>query len=899
MPSPTKLRLARIWIGEIWRRFRFMAHRRDLAGELDEEIRLHLELGARYRSADSIMAAKRRIGKATRLKEASRETWTLGAAFGAIFQDAKYGLRSLAKAPRFTALSALTLALGIGSSTAVFSLIDAILLESLPYPDAERIVLPWHLPPAGANLGFDEYPWGITEFHRFERELRTFEHLGAFKSDSFNLTGSGEPEMISGMRASAGFFAALGVSPALGRIYSSEEDRTGREYEAVLSHSLWRDLFGGDRKILGRSVKLNGFAYTVVGVMPPRFAFPRAAEMPGSFNFPREPKLWVPLAMPEVPKPSQPEDLAVIGRLKPGISLAQAQAEMDVCSYHLDQMFPKAVGWFRGHVVSLNQQAVGDTRRPLLLMFAAVSIVLLIACSNVANLVLIRSLARGREFTLRAALGAGRERIVGQLFTESLVLGSVAGLVGLGLAAVELDLAKAFGPQSIPRLGEATLNMRVFAFTFAIALATGALFGLAPAVDAARQSVATTLKEGARGTAGGSAPAIRNVLLVFQVALAMVLVIAAGLLMRSFREILRVEPGFNPRSVLSFTLSLPPSKYDSADRVTRLFDDLLGRLRRIHGVEAAGIGETIPMGGVGESTVIMIPGRLTFGSPDKPIVVYTIASPGYFSAVGTPLLRGRTLAESDTAQSTPVTVISKTMAEKLWPGGDSIGRKVGLGSPRFPLMTIVGIVADVKHLSLREVAAPEMYVPYTQKPYPSMLAMRVVVRTSGDPLAAANYVREALRRADADLPVAEMTTLCAVVDRSLTQPRFSMLLMAGFGTLAVVLASVGIYGVVSYSVTRRTQEIGIRMALGAARRDVFRMILGQGICYAILGTAIGIIAALALTPLMTSFLYSVRPADPLTFAAVSALLIAIALAACYIPARRATKIDPIVALRLE
>jgi len=882
-----------MWIAELWRRLRVLLDRDRFERDLQEEMRIHLEfLASEHADRD---AARRRFGNSTRLREESREIWNIG---GSLWRDVRYGLRSLAKARSFTALAVFTLALGIGASTAVFSLVDAVLIKPLPYPHPDRVMIPWRLPPPRSDLGLDELPWGILDLRVFERTATLFEHIGAFKSDSFNLTGMGEPELLEGIRASAGFFRALGVEPALGRFYTNEEDSPGREREAILSDRLWRSRFAADPNILGRAVELNGFSYAVIGVMPPGFAFPRAAEMPGSFNFPREPQLWVPLALTPMPYPTQPSDLAVIGRVRPGVSTAQAQAQMDLCTAELDRRMPQAKGWFRGRVVSLEHQVAGGTRRPLLLMLIAVSVVLLIACSNVANLLLIRSLGRSREFSLRAALGAGRARLVGQLLTESLLLAALAGAGGLGIAAAGLDFAKRFGPPNIPRLAEASLNLDVFLFAFAASLLTGILFGFAPAIEASRHTLIETLKDGARGSSG-SRSRLRSGLLIFQVALALVLAVASGLLTRSFRELVRVDPGFNPHSVLSFTLSLPSSRYSETSSITALFDTLLRHLRAVPGVESAGIGETVPMGGTGESTVVRIVEHAGDDPKQRPDAVYTIASPGYFAAVGTPLLRGRLLAESDTAETKPVTVISKSLAERFFVGENPIGKHLALGSPRFPPMEIVGIVADVKHLSLREGPAPEMYVPYTQKPYPSMLVMRVVVRTSAGPRAAAGYIREAVHASDRDLPVAELATLSSIVDQSLTQPRFAMLLVAGFGALAVALAAIGMYGVISYSVTRRTQEIGIRMALGAARSDVLRMILIQGARFAAAGITLGIAASFLVTPLIAAFLYGIRPADPVTFAGVSLLLAAVALLACYIPARRATRLDPTLALRHE
>lgn len=817
----------------------------------------------------------------------------------AFLRDARYAMRTLARARGFTALAVLTLAIGIGSSTAVFSLIDAILIKPLPYPHPERMVMPHRLVPRDVNLGLSDYPWGLLSFRAFSREVTGFEHLGAFKSDSFNLTGSGEPEMITGIRASSGFFPAVGVAPQFGRFFTADEDQPGRAFFVVLSDRLWRDRFAASPDILGRTIELNGFPHTVVGVMPPGFAFPRATEVPAAFNYPREPQLWVPLALAQEPRPAEPDELALLGRMKPGVRLEQLQAEMDLASKHLEELQPAGKGWFNGQAILFSRQVAGDTRRPLLLMLGAVGVVLLIACSNVANLVLIRSLARSRELTVRAALGAGRVRLVSMLFAESVLLASMAGAVGLAFAAAVLSFAKTFGPHSIPRMGEASLNFDVFVFAFAVALGTGIIFGLAPAFDAARTDLVQSLKEGSRGTSGGTGLRIRSALVVFQVALALVLAIAAGLLVRSFRELLKVDAGFNPQSVLSFTLSLPSARYGQVPRITALFDDLLRRFHAIPGVVAAGIAENVPMGGTADSSGIRIPDKPRKDPKELRMAQYTIASPGYFAAVGTPLLRGRAFLESDTADSPPVVIISKALAEKFWRGEDPIGRQMGLGSPIYPLMTIVGIVADVKHASLSESFIPEMYVPYTQKPYPSMLVMRVVVRTTGDPLGAAEYVRQAMQRADPELPLAQVTTLQGIMDETLTSPRFAMLLIVAFGALALTLAAVGMYGVVSYSVTRRTREIGIRMALGAARRDVFAMVLEQGARCAVMGLALGIAAALAMTPLIGTFLYGVRPADPLTFAGVSMLLLAIALAACYVPARRAMQVDPNVALRYE
>ncbi len=803
------------------------------------------------------------------------------------------------KAAGFTSVAVLTIALGIGASTAVFSVVNAILLKPLPYPTPERVMLPWRLAPIGTFLGFDKFPWGQRDFRQFSEQSKTFQHLAAFQGDKFNLTGSAEPMALEGIRASAGFFPALGIAPALGRIYSTEEDQPGHEHVVVLSHQLWLTRFGGDPSILGRAIELSGYPYTVIGVMPTNFAFPRAEEMPGSLDFPREPQLWIPLALPANPPPG-PEELAVIGRLKPGVTADQAQAEQDVFTKQMERLIPQGKGWFNTRLTPLARQVVGDTRRPLLMMLGAVCVVLLIACSNVANLLLTRSIGRAQEFTVRAALGASQGRLTRQLLTESLLLSMAGGMAGILLAWAGVSFARTFGPANIPRLREVSLDMSVFAFTLALAALTGILLGLAPAISAARANLAVSLREGSPRSGGSHrAPKMRNALLISEVALALVLVVAAGLLLRTFSKLLGADSGFNAARVLTFELSLPASKYAGTDSMVHVYQRALQRLQSVPGILAAGIGETIPMRGAGESTGIRIPGRPTTSEKEHLFAAYTMISPGYFSAVGTPLLQGRDFQNTDTADSMPVVIINSSMARKFWPGQDPIGKQVGPGSTRYPAGVIVGIVADVKHLSLREETGPEMYVLFNQKVWPSLDTMQVALRTRADPASLAGPVREAMRSVDPDLPLGKLTTLTMLVDESMTQPRFSMLLLGAFAALALALASIGMFGVISYSVAQRTREIGIRMALGAHRRDVFRMILGQGARLAVLGITIGLLIALMVTRLMARFLYGIQPTDPLTFLSVSALLAAVALLACYVPARRATKVDPMIALHYE
>jgi putative ABC transport system permease protein len=819
-----------------------------------------------------------------------------------VLQDLRIGLRILGKSKNFTLIALMTLALGIGASTAVFSIVDAILLKPLPYPHAERIVIPWRLTPPGIALGYSEIPWGLRAVRLFWQESKTLQDLAAFQPDSFNLTGAGDPVHLQGVRASAAFFPALGVMPALGRAFTFDEDQPGHAHEVVLSDRLWRERFGAAVGIIGHPVTLNSSTYMVVGVMPPNFVFPRRGEMPGSFSFAPETQIWVPLALPASLRHAEdPDELALIGRLRPGVTVAQAQAEMDVFAKRLESMFQRANGWFNARVTPLASQVVGDTRAPLLLILGAVGVVLLIACSNVAGLLLTRALGRRREFTLRAALGAARGRLVRQLLTESLLLAAAGGVAGIALARGAIAAVQQLGPPNIPRLREVSLDPRVFLFAMAVTFAAGILFGLAPALGAARTDLAESLNAGGQRTGGGpSSPRLRNALLVAEVALALVLTVAAGLLVRTFYRLLSVDGGFNAQQVMTFELSLPESKYgEDKDRIARFYHAALDKLRLLPGVEAAGIGEVVPLGGAGESTGIRIPGRLPSQKSERLFANFTIVSSDYFSVVGTPIVRGRPILESDTVDSLPVALINRAMAQKYWPGEDPIGKQVGPGSTRYPVSVIVGIVADLKHLSLREEPAPEMYVPYTQRPWPAMLSMQVALRAKVESSTVIAAARETLHSLDPDIPVGKVSTLASIVDDSMTQPRFSMMLMAAFGVLAVVLASIGMYGVVSYSVMQRTREIGIRIALGAERRDVFRMVIAQGARLGGLGIAIGLAGALAATRLIANQLYGVQTTDPLTFAAVAILLIIVVLLACYVPARRAMRVEPTAAVRHE
>jgi predicted permease len=883
-------------------RLRALLRRSSVEAELDAELREHLAREIDKHVARGVPrdeAARRArldLGGLEHVKDECRDARGLSL-LETTAGDARHALRLLRTHKSFTAISLLALALGIGAATAVFSVVDTVLLEKPPYPQPERIVMLQRVPPPDFALGYDTIPWGGPEVVALHRLTDTFDAIGAFVGQSINLTGTGDPLRVDAVRASAGLFRALGLQPALGRVYTTGEDRPGHEHVVVLSDQLWRDRFGADPGLLGRAITLNDEPYTVVGVMPPGFSFPRANEMPPIFAFAHAAQLWIPLALPaEPPGPPAPSELAVIARLKPGVTLAQAQAALALFEARQVQQDPRVKGWMHAVPVPLADQIAGRARRPLLLLLGAVGLVLFICCANIAGLLLTRGLSRRREFAVRAALGAGPRRIARQLLVEGLLLSTLGGLAGIGVAAASLRLLRAFGPSGLPRLGQVTLNLPVLLFALGTTILTGVFFGMTPVLGGRRLDLSAGLREGGpRAGRGRASGGLRGLLLVGEIALAMVLVVASALLVQSFLRLLETDAGFNASHALTFEISLPSTRYPTQDAVVGFYRRVLDRLQAIPGVQAAGLGETVPMGGAGESTAFQIVGRPRVRGPQAPATNYTVVSPGYFTAVGTPLLRGRGLRDTDTRTSPAVAVINQSLAAKYWPHADPLGQQVRILHP----ITIVGIIADVKHESLRETPSPEIYVPYTQNPWPSMLKMHVALRTQAAPLPVAASARRAIQAVDPDVPLAGVTTLEAIVDESMRQSRFSMLLIAAFGILAVLLAAIGLYGLIANTVEQRTQELGIRMALGARPHELVRLVLVQGGRLAAIGIALGVAAALAVAQTMAGFLYGVPPGDPSTFAGVALLLLAVTLIACAVPARRASRIDPMIALRRE
>ena len=865
------------------------------------EIEAHLELETEQLKEHGLseeearVAARRAFGNVTRAQERFYESgrWLW---WDHLVQDLRYGLRTLAKNPGFTAVAVLTLALGIGANTAIFSVVNALLLRPLPFPAPDQLVRVVSVRLRENAPDNASYP----DFADWRAQNHVFERMAAFHIDSFTLTGQGEAAHIPGAVVSAELFSLLGVRPALGRAFLPEEDKLGAAdggLVVILSHRLWQERFGADPGIVGRTIELDNRSFTVVGVMPAGFQFPIQA---GPIDF------WTTVAVEFIaPTGFHPmaeqrgaHYLDVIARLKPHVSQAQAQAEMRTIVNALNKQYPENAP--RGvRIVPELDQLVGDVRPALLVLLAAVGCVLLIGCANVANLLLARATARQKEMAVRGALGAGRGRIIRQLLTESLLLASLGGTLGTALGLWGIHSVVCLVPQGIPRLADIHLDGSVLVFTILLSLLTGILFGLAPALQVSRPNVIESLKEGGRGLADSLPRSrMRSFLVVSDVAVAVVLLVGAGLLIQSFWRLRRVDLGFNPHRLLTFKIDLPYTRYSGVHQ-TRFFQQAVVRLNRLPGVRSASAVLPLPLDGDEIDTSFDIEGR-PVASADQPRTNYSWTEPGYFRTLGIPLLRGRDFTEREDLKATPVVIINETLARSFFPHRDPIGLRIkpGIsnGYKESPMREIVGVVGDVKLNGLTAQAGPQVYVPLAQSPLGSMI---VVVRTEVDPLSVAPTVRREVAAMDKDLPIYGVRTLDQYFAQSVAQSRFDSLLVGVFAALALALAAVGLYGVVSYSATQRTHEIGVRMALGAQKGDVIELVVGQGFKLSLIGVGIGITGALMLTRFLSSLLYGVRPTDPLTFIAVSMILTSVALMASYIPARRATKVDPMVALRYQ
>jgi putative ABC transport system permease protein len=813
-----------------------------------------------------------------------------------LFQDLRYGARMLLKQPAFTLIAVITLALGIGANTAIFSIVNGLLLNPLPYRNAGRLAIIWTHSP-GANVAQDWPSPG--QFSALKTENSVFEQLALAHGGNVILTGNAEPERLGAVRASSAVFSLLGAQAMLGRVFLPEEDTPDKTLTVILSHGLWQRRFGGDPKVLGQTLTINGRGHIVVGVMPPDFAL--GHEVMPTVGGVAQAELLLPLPLSvERLNNHGDENYNVLARLKPGATIAQAQAELNLAVRRLEQQFPNnypSSRLFSFSVRPLLEQAVGDVRLALYVLLGAVGCVLLIACANVANLLLARAATREREMAVRTAIGAGRWRVVRQLLTESVLLSAAGGALGLLLAVWGLALLRWLKPGDIPRLAAVGIDNRVLAFTTAVAVLTGILFGLAPALRSSSVSLSETLKEGGRSLVGGH-HRLRNLLVVTEIALSLVLLIGAGLLIRSFTRVQQVEPGFSPQNVLSMRMALVGQAYSEEARRVSFYQQLWERVRRLPGVEAAGGVSALPLtGGIGWGS-ITIDGYNASSGQSMIQADGRTASVGYFETMKIPLIRGRFFAEQDTKESQPVVIVDENMARTYWPNADPVGKRLKFGGAdsRNPWMTVVGVVANVKHYALDTDSRVALYTPHLQSGAGSL---SIVARTTADPLSIAAAVTREARALDPNLPLYDVKTMRQWLSESLARRRFAMLMLGLFAGVAMLLAGVGIYGVMSYTVAQRTREMGIRVALGAQTRDVLRLIVRQGMSLTGIGVGLGLVAAVASTRLMVSLLFGVRATDPLTFAVIALLLALVALLACWLPARRATKVDPMIALRCE
>jgi putative ABC transport system permease protein len=795
-----------------------------------------------------------------------------------LWKDIRYGVRSLLKRPGFTAVAVITLALGIGLNTAIFSVINAVLLRPLAYAEPVRLVT------FRSNQS-------APDLADVEAQSHAFSSFGGEVKQPLDYTAGSEPVQFQIGQVTGGYFETFGVKAERGRFITAEDDKNGAPFVVVLSHTLWRNQFGGDQQILGKTIPLSGNVYTIIGVMPAGFASPRD-------NI----EAWtaVHVSNPVAANFRGVHFLRTYGRLAPGVSLDQARAEMQVIDKTLAAQYPADNKNRATVLIPLHERIVGQSRQSLLVLFAAVSLVLLIACANFANLLLARAAEREREFVIRTALGAGRWRLIRQLLTESVLVSLAGGAIAVLLAIWATNLLVALQPENLPRLQEIGVDGRVLAFTFGVSLLTGIIFGLLPAWTASRSVVGEALKEGGRSaTAGGARQRMRSTFVVVELAIALVLLIGAGLLIKTFWNLRSVEPGFNPDHLLTMRVELPESRYKEVDKQTRFRTQTLEAINSLPGVQAAMVSE-LPLTGDSLDHDFLIDGRPPVAPGDEPSLETRSVLGDYFHTMQIPLRLGRDFGPQDFVENAPLIGIANDMlVRQYFPNEDPLGKRIRWArDPEIHWITIVGVVGDVKHFGLDLPEQPALYSPYTQiNPWKRWMA--IAARTQSNPESMAQTVKQQIWKVDSQLPVTDVKTMNEVSAASFAARRFNMLLLAIFAGLALVLAAVGIYGVMSYAVTQRTQEIGIRMALGARASDVLKLVLRNGMTLTLLGVVIGVAGALALTRLLTTLLFGVTPTDKPTFIAVSAVLILVALLACYLPARRATKVDPLVALRYE
>lgn len=807
-----------------------------------------------------------------------------------VLQDLRYGIRVILSSPGVSVVAVLALALGVGANTAIFSVVNAVLLRPLPYPHPEQLVSLYGTDYKRGNARDSE---SFLDYRDLRDQNHVFSNLAAFSGANGIITGNGqEPEQLDAASVTANIFATLGVNPALGRTFTPAEEEPKSNPVAVISHSLWQRRFGSDPSIIGREITLDSSGVTVVGVMPAGFT-----SLPGLIKA----DIYLPIYVnQELYEQRAARYLVVIGRLKEGVTLSQAQAELSTIVGRLEQLYPEMDTGRGVRLIKLSDDLVAHVRPTLLMMLGAVGFVLLIACANVANLLLGRATRRARELAIRTALGASRWRLVRQLLTESVLLSLIGGGLGLLLTLWCVDLLIAAIPAELPRMSEISIDRRVLFFTLALSVATGFVFGLVPALSASRSNLNEMLKEGGRSaTEGGRRHLMRSALVVTEIALSLLLLIGAGLFLKSFAQLTRIDPGFRPDRVLTASVSLPEGKYDEDAGQAEFFQRALERISALPGVDRAGAIFPLPLGGDDVDGSFAVEGRPGPSRGESPIAEFFIASPGYFQTMGIPLRGGRVLSETDNAVAPKVLVINETLARRFFPAENPIGKRLTIATIKARQVSceIIGVVGDVRERQLDLPPQPQYYVSYLQFP---MSGMSLVARAaSGDPTNLVSSLRAGVRSVDSDQPIAEVKTMNQLMAEAVARQRFSALLLSLFSLIALVLAAVGTFSVMSFSVAQRTHEIGIRMALGAQVRDVLRMIVGQGLILASIGIAVGVLGAVALTRVLADLLFNVSATDPLIFIGVSALLFVVSLVACYLPARRAARVDPTIALRYE
>lgn len=806
-------------------------------------------------------------------------------------QDIRYGFRMLIKRPSFTIIVVLTMALGIGANTTIFSAVDAVLLNPLPYQDPDRLVAVWETNKQLSPEMWDRNEVALGNFRDWRSQNQVFDQLGSLFYADLNLTGVSEPEQIKSCIVTTNFFQVLGIQPMIGRSFLPEEEKPGTPRVAILSSGSWERLFGSDPNLTNKSITLNGNPVTVIGVMPPGF----------DLQFPINTRvdMWLPMRIDPADFDRNTHYLYALARLKPGISRDRAQSEMNLIATQLQQQYPETNAQKGVNIVPLRKQVVGKVESYLYLLFGAVGFVLLIACANVAGLLLARVTARHKEVAVRIALGASRWRIVRQLLTESIILSALSGLLGLLFAYAGIKLLVALTPPDVPRLHEIGLHIPVFLWTLVISILTGVLFGLAPALQASRPDLNESLKKSAGRNQGGfQRGGLRNPLIVSEVALALLLSVGAGLMIKSFLRLQQVSPGFEANNLLTMNIALPRQKYSQPQQANAFFDQLAERIKTLPGVKSVGGIDPLPFSNSNVSTSFLIEGAPAVALADRPDVGERAVTPAYFETMGIPVLKGRSFTAQDRDNTPHVIIVNEALASRYWPNQDVIGKRLGFEDDpsKQDWREIVGVVGNVKHKTLEAEANPEVYFPYQQLP---KNFMSVVVRTSSDPVSMIPAIRSQVFTIDKNQPVFDIMTMDQRLAKSVAASRFVMLLLGTFSVLALGLAAVGLYGAMAYLVTQRTQEIGLRMALGARRSDVFKLVIGKGMRLVIIGMAIGLVASLALTRVMGSLLFEVTPTDALTFVIVSVVLLTVALLACYIPARRATNVDPLTSLRYE